>query len=1540
MESAGEKAILNIMENSPDKYFCTLCSPVYSICSDVSHSLELHIRSTHPESRSLRCIYCSELVSSVSISRHIDMHFCSTVTQNLPYTCPCCPRSYGTMKALAQHALSLHNIDKRDVFFKCGHCDKPVSSPKELKSHLCKYSLILFRCCFPNCRVMSKNVEVMKQHSLSFHGTNSPLVNTSYSFMCSWPSSILPTRIRAHSPDSVKLNRRVPSTFFCAHCSFGTAHLENFAQHLAICRAISSHLLITSLSVTCVLHRCSECGWMTNVRNMLTEHLQDMHPLLSEEEGVITEDFTVPISDESITENYNFISKNMETLRNSPLQQLPSFFSSGNPTFLHTNNGATLRNDLPLLYSAASNLSAEVSKHLSNVHGPSSIDSCEADEVGDHEEHVRAEVDNDELKKSNKDVNLNNRPISSNLPPDVTESKPEIITETTAEEYVQLYFNEQAFVSAYIKNEKFNNNNNDTTNDELNNVLEKLRRFASYRVPILGRANQRRVAGCPECLKPFNHGFTDLKKHLLVTHLGVRRDISRFTIDFTHSGRSHNSGIPSQTNNSLASSGNSPQSKHSFGIRNGRLSSKAFRRKPFPISSLSPLCKRPTSGKYEDSQKSPTEPLATTSSDGLPTLVTSGSSYSGGAPVHRVIPGTGVSDHHEDMRSLEEVSAQAPIGRGGIIPLDEMGNPIVAAVVAAGQPQTSTYSGGTEIFLPKVGRQRVQLAYSFPVFKRLLEAYQVPMPERIQLVNRMNHYARMHVIMDVLVPGGAQKRFSCPTCMYTSVHSLADIRKHIMGSHCGISTKRFRLCLRASRHDTTTYRLHSDDRMIRFVEDHRRRQIQLTDARATIKVTSTDSDTEETKEESSETHSQLVNDENNNISNEFSKSQVSFNDQEELETQTIETDVYDDSHHDGVQGADEESDNRFLTANINLNSDDNLITPSKSQDNSAVAAGDNSTTYSDENIKQNEELHRRIELPFSDNVLHVLLEREGMLDQYDDLVVKMQIYSKHHLTVVSRGNRIYSYICICGRRFAVVRDEVESDIRPASLADCRRHILGVHARIPQELLTLCCQASRISKESGYKLYADSSLLALAEQHKFRSTRIQSYSRKSEGGISPIKRPLEPMIPNDVEGIPEFSGSNCSVNSVNPRSSTSYSSMSFNHSAPSQVALHHSSSYSSNHPLPPMLRAPTVKYEVNELDESPPSEYSRLNGKTSTINLSKKSPEPNPYTFEERHSGLDLEAPRRMLTPEESVTWSQKLGLPTSWALERIVRLLYSPAVFDHQVRSVLPDGDNFIASLHERMKVYARHSVYITRMRETPNLTQRIYVCCACLTTSHHGFGDVRKHILGVHAHVPERFKSAAMCSSRLNRDDYFLYTDSQLLLLANSPGRNVNLSTLGATSNKTIPPVNHSPGPQKHRQCDSECISPQHTPSRKRRCSGNESDPIDFGIKPEHSSQFLPDESSHTVHLNGHTAFSPDMPAKSYEEHDEHRPPIILTIPRPKAFHPSDQPDDIPLRLSSINVAKPIDDYINPEGAYSSSGSRSRRSMILKSKRPCPTST
>ncbi|KAL3315227.1 hypothetical protein Ciccas_006141 [Cichlidogyrus casuarinus] len=90
-------------------------------------------------------------------------------------------------------------------------------------------------------------------------------------------------------------------------------------------------------------------------------------------------------------------------------------------------------------------------------------------------------------------------------------------------------------------------------------------------------------------------------------------------------------------------------------------------------------------------------------------------------------------------------------------------------------------------------------------------------------MNKLNKYSSYHVIMEVSGVTSTSRKFSCALCTYSSVHSLADVRKHIMGSHCGISPKKFRLLLRASRHDSTSYRLCPDDRMLQFVELHQRR---------------------------------------------------------------------------------------------------------------------------------------------------------------------------------------------------------------------------------------------------------------------------------------------------------------------------------------------------------------------------------------------------------------------------------------------------------------------------------------------------------------------------------------------------------------------------------------------------------------------------------------------------------------------------------------------------------------------------------------------
>ncbi|VDP94720.1 unnamed protein product, partial [Echinostoma caproni] len=78
------------------------------------------------------------------------------------------------------------------------------------------------------------------------------------------------------------------------------------------------------------------------------------------------------------------------------------------------------------------------------------------------------------------------------------------------------------------------------------------------------------------------------------------------------------------------------------------------------------------------------------------------------------------------------------------------------------------------------------------------------------------------------------------------------------------------------------------------------------------------------------------------------------------------------------------------------------------------------------------------------------------------------------------------------------------------------------------------------------------------------------------------------------------------------------------------------------------------------------------------------------------------------------------------------------------------------------MNVYSSLKVFITRRRG-----RRYFCCSGCSSSSPHGMGDIRKHILGVHAKVPERYKAAAMHCSRLSREDNTLLPNHVLLHLA-----------------------------------------------------------------------------------------------------------------------------------------------------------------------------
>ncbi|KAA3682177.1 uncharacterized protein DEA37_0002858 [Paragonimus westermani] len=1552
MDHLDPSAAVSLLEQASKKYICTLCvHPSVNVFE--SMSLELHCRICHPTISFMACVYCLRQVSVTSIEKHIDRHF--SLGDDRPFLCPFCPSSFNTSRALAQHASIDHPSSASLVFYKCSYCDKPTTTFLELADHLSESCLSLYHCHYPQCYVKSVHSDLIMEHFERCHGTRSPCVLSTRLFYCSLSKELQDTKgTNDDHSGNLPANKEMCSqcSLFCPKCCFGTINMETFVEHLVSCRAVSGKSL-PSLSITCTLFHCAVCGWTASAKNMLEEHIRVFHSSFSEIDGILTEEFTVPLSEETINDNSSSVipflppstrsaSNDAEVLSavTSRLNVLSHLFSTANLSSLLS--PASLSNNL--MPQPTSRMDSERQAVIQSKQA-FSIATCPTTQSSLTKDHLTSEnwdeTEGDHFNKRPQPKPSTGEKAPSFIPHSSTlhssgESHLQWNFNPLSTEFVQLYFNEPAFVAAYSKSGKFGGSHRAPQSAELSGIVQKLRRFAGYRVPILGRSNQRRVAGCPECMKQFNHGFTDLKKHLLVTHLNVRRDIARFALEFTISTRTH----MTKTKVDNTSDGYSlPGGKsHWFGLRGTSRTPlhRIFRKKStVHLSHTITPSRRPKSAKH-DPPKSSTIPLATVSTSGLPTLVSSPvHAYSGCAPVHRVIPGTGVSDQHEDMKTLNEVISEAPVGRGGIVPLDDVNNPNFVALSVASQSQCSISSGNETIFLPKLGRQRIQLAYSYPVFKRLLESYQVPVAEQIQLINRMNHYAQMHVIMEVLVPGGAQKRFSCPTCMYTSVHSLADIRKHIMGSHCGISTKRFRLCLRASRHDSTTYRLHSDERMIRFVEDHRRRQLQSSDthtANSNASVDGVDGDPSAEERRTRRSHGRIRN------TNEHPVHSATMQSQEELETMTIEADLlYDERQLDKVWASDRECDNRFLSSTA---CDDPGANNASSHSASPFESVPIAMAYDappDEISRRSDEIYRRVELPFSSHVLRVLLEREGMLEQYNDLVEKMQVYSGHHLTVISRDNRIHAYVCVCGRRFPVVREDSESDIRPASLADCRRHILGVHVRIPQELLTLCCQASRISKESGYKLHSDSSLLAMAEQYKFRSTRLHTSKDSSSSGPD-LSKPI---------------GSSGDV--FCPKSSRSIS-CSTSQTA-NTAAVRNSNDYTSKgvdlFPIPPLVKPESIELPRGSAIEKYPPRSILSNDLTEKSSHSSQDAEvctshgdPDKESVEERHSGLDLEAPRRILTADEAILWSQMLSLPESWTLERIVRLPYNSRVFDEQLKIMLSDNEAFIQTLHDRMRVYSRHSVYIARLSTSANSTQRIYACCACLTTSQHGFGDVRKHILGVHAHVPERFKTLAMNSSRLNREDYSLQAEPQLLASSNSPWR----STTGSTTTSSRASQSGSPNSDLLGGCSrvlrrrqrSNDFSPtlrSHalSPSGKKFRSHLQSD----GDEKALCDRKVAEQTPHPVSQVSSDILNCDSVSSACQmaaRENHTRPPIILTLPRPKAFHSSQSPDRFDSTLSSSDTAG---HHLSPSGEhFTTVGSRSRRSMILKAKRPCPTTT
>ncbi|KAL3315228.1 hypothetical protein Ciccas_006142 [Cichlidogyrus casuarinus] len=678
---------LQLLEKATSRYTCTLCKPAVSIDCDRYNNLELHLREQHPESMTMRCPYCLQEVCKTSIIRHIDHHF--VIVNKEPYHCPLCPAMRQTAKSLAIHAKDHHRIGSSIIFFKCGHCESSMPNLDSLKSHLASNSFELYHCAFPRCFVKSTDQQLVLQHVSRVHNRDSTYLISSCQFMCSWSATQQPSR------EGVTCGEQ--SLFLsCPNCTFATYRMESFAQHVSTCRCNKN---LSQFSVSCILYKCPCCNKASTSHSFVLEHLADVHPGFKVPSDISQEDFVVPL-DDSVRNDFSsdFLnSTNIAQLSNLLTNSIVNPFSGLDSA----HNNSLISNFAALLTGAAQqpeNMLSDnivldeqnLTKKLLESAAASSAISCGPTPIASTE---RAPVELDDETRTLVQKMMMELQLTSGVDP--TKTLPGILpTNQTVEEWIPLYFNEAEFITSFQKSKPCSSMA-DITDEEFASYVERLRVFSIYRIPILGRANQRRVAACPMCFKNFNHGFSDLKKHMLCSHFDLRRDVVRFSNNFTYTPRYNTPGI-------VLPGSNMPGT-------------------PVKLDGTPPLISNPIKPVSQPIMKAEdNSPLA-------PNIVVSSGASSLTSPIQRstvnhypstdlMLADLSMLTKVEDASSLEEAEERKPPGRGGIVLLNEDGKPLEDSYQAAKQEDDSD---PRVVHHPVMGRQWIMLNYSLPVLHKL-----------------------------------------------------------------------------------------------------------------------------------------------------------------------------------------------------------------------------------------------------------------------------------------------------------------------------------------------------------------------------------------------------------------------------------------------------------------------------------------------------------------------------------------------------------------------------------------------------------------------------------------------------------------------------------------------------------------------------------------------------------------------------------------------------------------------------------------------------
>uniref|UniRef100_A0A0X3NME3 C2H2-type domain-containing protein n=1 Tax=Schistocephalus solidus TaxID=70667 RepID=A0A0X3NME3_SCHSO len=725
------------------------------------------------------------------------------------------------------------------------------------------------------------------------------------------------------------------------------------------------------------------------------------------------------------------------------------------------------------------------------------------------------------------------------------------------------------------------------------------------------------------------------------------------------------------------------------------------------------------------------------------------------------------------------------------------------------------------------GKRRIPLPYSFNILRRLTE--HLSPSSRTYLFQKMRLYSRLGVVMETK---GGIKKYKCYHCAYSSPHALADVRKHILGSHCGISTKHFRFCLQASRLDPMEFSLLSDDRLARLARDFMTRR-----------------QTTSSAERVSSSNSSVGGDGGaGNLSNAQSRSPSPVTGLNKFarackSTSAAKATAFNGGGNSGLMKCekspsstmDENGVSRFTTVipgsknpvtvcirppippGHNGGSPSAVTATSVSHSPSFGTDGAPLTLVSSplslENIPkvaglQGADQVVSLPLPFSESVLRQLLESAGaQADHVNDVCRKMRVYSTYVMTRICVNDRTLAFRCPCGRIFVTTR-QPESKMRAATLADSRRHVMGVHARIPHEFITICCQASRISRENNFQLYPDEMLLRLAMDRPIRlnagpsigggaargvgafraSSNVTSMASgvpgrssyrsslgRSYSGVLPPLRPLADLgTDRDTEQEEPLDGS------LSETSGFLFQDEISDHKPLSGLDGKRTPSAHDNgllsrrfyrppfrHSYPSLSRIGAFKMRATSAAISTPARPRRSSKRPhESVSPSSKdsvfdSIQESSLIDKQQEEGLlddtGEDTQPRSINTEETLRY---LNERPPNEVERVIELPYSKSALKALVRGYCPN--TYFDVLVNKMELYTAYRVYVTR-----NRGRRFFCCSGCPSSSPHGMGDIRKHILGVHAKVPERYKAAAMHCSRLSREDNTLLPDRSLLQLA-----------------------------------------------------------------------------------------------------------------------------------------------------------------------------